>query len=230
MNFVAILAETAGQVTQVTEEAKGSIVPINVIWENVTSLNLLEAMTFISFGIVCLLYGWRLFKLLVIISFALLGMVLGMIAGQRIGGENSQVWGGLIGLIIMAAISVKLTKWAVCLLGAIAGGVLTAGMWYATKLPDEYIWAGGLVGVVGGGMISFVIFKISVMLFTSLAGSGLLVTGALALLHLYPPTADNVWELVFTKHWFLPVILFVPTIVGVYIQNRFIKGSKDWNI
>jgi hypothetical protein len=230
MNFVAILAETAGQATRITEEAKGSIVPVNVIWENVTSLNLLEAMTFISFGIVCLLYGWRLFKVLVIISFALLGMVLGTIAGQRIGGEDSQVWGGVIGLIIMAAVSVKLTKWAVCLLGAIAGGILTAGVWYAAKLPDEYIWAGGLVGVVGGGMISFVIFKISVMLFTSLAGSGLLVTGALALLHLYPPTADKVWELVFTKHWFLPVILFVPTIIGVYIQNRFIKGSRDWNI
>jgi len=227
MNFVAILAETAGRVP---EEAKGSIVPVDAIWQNVTALNLLEAMTFISFGIVCLLYGWRLFKLLMIISFALLGMKLGTVAGQRIGGEDSQVWGGVAGLIIMAAVSVKLTKWAVSLLGALAGGVLTAGLWYAAKLPDEYIWAGGLVGVVAGGMISFVVFKISVMLFTSLGGSGLFVTGALALLHLYPPTADKVWELVFTKHWFLPIVLFVPTIVGVYIQNRFIKGSKDWNI
>ena len=227
MDFVAILAETAGNAQQA---AKGSIVPVDVIWQNVTALNLLEAMTFISFGIVCLFYGWRVFKLLVIISFALLGMVLGTVAGHRIGGENSQVWGGIIGLIIMAAISVKLTKWAVSLLGAIAGGILTAGMWYAAKLPDEYIWAGGLVGVIAGGMISFVVFKMAVMLFTSLGGSALLITGALALLHLYPPTADNVWELVFTKHWFLPVALFVPTIVGVYIQNRFIKGSKDWNI
>jgi len=227
MDFVAILAETAGNAQQA---AKGSIVPVDVIWQNVTALNLLEAMTFISFGIVCLFYGWRVFKLLVIISFALLGMVLGTVAGHRIGGENSQVWGGVVGLVIMAAASVKLTQWAVSLLGALAGAIVTAGIWYAAKLPEEYIWAGGLVGVVGGGMISFVVFKISVMLFTSLGGSALLVTGVLALLHLYQPTADKVWELVFTKQWFLPTVLIVPMLVGMYVQNRFIKGSKDWNI
>ena len=60
MNCTVILAqavETAGQ-TQAAEEA---VVPIETIWQYITSLNLLEALTFISFGVVCLFYGWRVF-------------------------------------------------------------------------------------------------------------------------------------------------------------------------
>ena len=230
MDYVSVLAQaikSAREVPQATEEA---IVPINLIWQHITSLNLLEALTFISFGAVCLLYGWRVFKILVVISFALLGLFLGITIADKISGDNNQLLCGLIGLGLMAFLSVPLMRWAVSILGAAAGGILTAGLWYACKLPEQYIWAGGLVGVVAGGMISFIIFRIAVMLFSSLGGSGLMVVGTLALLYLYPQTTEQVKELVFTTKWFLPAALLVPTAVGIILQNRFVKGSKDWNI
>jgi len=189
---------------------------------------LLEALMFISFGTVCLFYGWRVFKILVIISFALLGLGLGMIVSDKINGGNNQLWGGLIGLGVMGVLSVPLMRWSVSILGALAGGVLTSGVWYACGLND--IWAGALIGIIAGGMISFIIFKIAVMLFSSVGGSGLIVTGLLALLYIYPQTTEQVEELVFTHKWFLPVALLIPTAVGIILQNKFVKSSRNWNV
>lgn len=225
MDCFAILAQTA----ETTEQAE-EVVPVDVIWEYVTSLNFLEALTFISFGAVCLLYGWRVFKILVVISFGLLGLGLGITIGGKIEGDNSQLWGGLIGLGVMAGVSLPLMRWAVCILGAVAGGMLTSGIWYACGLTQKYIWAGALIGIIAGGMISFIIFKIAVMLFASLGGSALIVTGMLALFHIYPQTTEQVKEIVFDNNWFLPVALMVPTAVGLIVQNKFIKGSKDWEV
>ena len=227
MDCITILAQAVETTDRAAEEA---IVPMDVIWKHVTSLNFLEALTFISFGAVCLLYGWRVFRILVVISFGLLGLGLGMTIGDKIQGGNSQIWGGLIGLGLMAGISVPLMRWAVSILGAVAGGLLTSGIWYACGLPERYIWAGALIGIIAGGMISFIIFKIAVMLFASLGGSILIVTGLLAVLYIYPQTKQQVEELVFNNKWFLPLMLMIPTAVGIIVQNKFIKGSKDWSV
>jgi len=229
MNCTVILAqavETAGQ-TQAVEE---TVVPIETIWTYITSLNPLEAITFISFGVVCLFYGWRVFKILVIISFAILGMGLGIVLAGKVSGDNNQILGGVAGFVVLAVISVPLMRWAVSLLGAAAGGILTSGIWYACQLNEEYILAGALIGIIAGGMISFIIFKVAVMLFSSLGGSGLMVTGILALLYLYPETKEQVKELVFNESWFLPAALLIPTVVGIIVQNKFYKGSSDWSV
>jgi len=228
MDCVTILAqavETAGP-----EAAEEAIVPIDLFWTQITSLGLLEALTFISFGAVCLVYGWRVFKMLVVISFGLLGLILGLTVSDKVSGGESQILGGLIGLGLLAALSVPLMRWAVSILGAVAGGILTSGIWYACGLTETYIWAGALIGIVAGGMISFIIFKVAVILFSSLGGSGLMATGVLALLYLYPQTTEKVEELIFTKKWFLPTMLMAPTLVGLILQNKFVKGSKEWDL
>jgi len=230
MDCFTILAETVQTTSQTAEQAAEGIVPIDFIWEQIISLNLVEALTFISFGAVCLLYGWRVFKVLVVISFGLIGLALGIMASDKVSGENHQLLGGLIGLGLFGLLSVPLMRWGVSVLGAVAGGILASGLWYAFKLPEQYIWAGGLVGVVAGGMISFIVFRIAVMLFSSFGGSVLIVVGTLALLYLYPQTKVQVEDMVFNEKWFLPTTMIVPTAIGVILQNKFIKGSTQWSI
>ena len=226
MDIVTILAaaDTAAKKSQSVEQ----VVPMDLFWEQITSLSPVEALTFISFGTICLFYGLRVFKILVTISFALIGLGLGITAGDKISGEDAQLWGGLAGMGLIGFLSLPLMRWAVSILGGLAGGVLTSGLWYACDLPEQYIWAGGLVGVVAGGMVSFIIFDLSVMLFTSLGGSTLIITGGLAILHQNPETAENINQLFFDEKWFLPGLLLVPTVIGMAIQNKFIKkSSKD---
>jgi len=228
MDCVTILAQAVE--TTSAQSAEEAVVPMESFWAYITSLNLVEAVTFISFGVVCLFYGWRVFKILVVISFALLGLFLGFLVTDKIVGLNSQLWGGLVGMVLLAVLSIPLMKWAVCLLGAAAGGILSSGIWYATGLTEKYILAGALIGMVAGGMISFIVFKVAVILFSSLGGSCLIVVGSLALLYLYPQTSERVEEIIFTKKWFLPTVLMAPTLIGVVLQNKFVKDSKDWDM
>jgi hypothetical protein len=208
------------------------IVPLDFIWGQVTSLTWLQAVIGISFGMVYLLYGWRIFRILVVICFGLAGLYLGMLAGQRLG--NHQLWGGVVGVFAMAILSMSLIKWGVSVLGAAAGGIVTGGLWYAFGLPEQYIWAGAVIGVVAGGMMSFILLKISVMLFTSLGGSVIVAVNFLALLHQYQtkvmvPPNNNIHDMMFDKTWFLPMIIILPTIIGMIVQNKLIKTSSDWD-
>ena len=227
MDF-SILAQAA--VSASPETAQEAVVPIDWFWQQIISLDLLEALTFVSFGTVCLFYGWRVFKILVVINFGLIGLVTGMSLASRIVGLNNQLAGGLIGMGVLAVLSVPLMRWAVSLLGAMAGAIIAAGIWYACNLPETYIWAGALTGLVAGGMISFIVFKVAVMMFTSLWGSSLISVGSMALLYLYPRTSPQVQEMVYNQKWFLPVVVIVPTIIGVILQNKFVKDSKEWDI
>lgn len=231
MDCVAILERTIECLILAANESKDEIEPIKIIWSYITSLEEpVEAITFISFGAVCLFYGWRVFKILVVISFGLIGLRFGIFVVDKINGLDNQLAGGLIGMGVMAVLSVPLMRWAVSILGAIAGGIVTSGLWIALGLNQTYLLAGFLIGMIAGGMISFIVFKVAVILFSSLGGSILMVMGILALLFIYPQTTAQIKELVEGTKWFLPLTLIVPTIFGIIVQHKFVKGSKEWAI
>lgn len=204
---------------------------LDALWGQVTALSWLQAVIAISFGVVYLLYGWRIFKLVVVICFGLVGLFIGIDIGARFG---SQILGGVAGLIVLGGLSIPLMRWAVSLLGAISGGVITSGIWYAVGLPERYLPAGALIGIIAGGMISFIVFRVAVMLFTSFGGGILIMTGLLALVYRFegiqnPPTA-NVKDMLYHHHWFLPALLIAPTIIGIIVQTKFLKTTKTWTV
>ena len=72
------------------------------------------------------------------------------------------------------------------------------------------------------------------MLFTSLGGSVIVAINFLALLHQYQtqvmnPPNNNIHEMFFSRTWFLPMIIILPTIIGMIVQNKLIKTSSDWD-
>lgn len=229
MNGMELLAQAGAVTTQIVDK---QIVPVNEIWKQITALSWLQAVLAVSFGVVYQLYGWRIYRVLVVICFGLVGMFVGIQLGEKM---QNPIWGGIFGLAVLAAASMPLMRWCVCILGAAAGGLMTGGLWYAFGLPQIYIWSGAAVGVVAGGMISFIVLKVAVMLFTSMGGTIILVTGVLGLLQLYQVhelkmAADktDVYRWVHDLKWFLPAALIVPSLLGVYLQNRFIKLSSKW--
>ena len=228
MDCFIILAQAAETASTGSDKSFVSVY-MDLMWEHITTLGLLEALTFISFGTVCLFYGWRVFKVLVTISFALLGLLLGVWI-NKILVEGNVIWLAIITTGLFAFLSVSLMRWGVCVLGAAAGGIITGGAWLASGLPEQYIWAGGAVGFIAGFLISFIIFKAAVMLFTSMGGSALVVVGILAVLYQYMGASQKLEELVFNQNWFLPLLLVIPMAAGIVLQNKFIKGSPKWGI
>jgi hypothetical protein len=229
MNTLFILAEASSQSAGHT-----TIIPTDLVWEQIISLTWLQALIAVSFGAVYLFYGWRIFKVLAVVCFGMLGLFAGMKVGEMMSSTDSVLWGGVIGLVVLAVLSIPLMRWAVSILGAVAGGIITSGLWYACGLPEQYLWAGAIIGIVAGGMISFIVFKISVMLFTSLGGAMLIIVGVLALFYRYEQNQTEpthfVWSFVNDYNWFLPAVLIFTTFVGMVIQNRLVKGASDWKL
>jgi hypothetical protein len=228
MNILVSILQIAVAAQQTAQQqAKAS--PLGTMWQHVSTLDLVEALTFISFGIVCLFYGWRIFKILVTICFGLLGMLVGIWANDKLIGGNV-IWLAMICILFFSILSAPLMRWGVTLLGAVSGGILTAGATLALGLHDQrMLLAGGLVGLVAGGMISFIVFKVAVILFTSLGGSALIAVGFLAVLH-QNVDPKKLEMMVSSYKWFLPVLVLVPMTVGVIMQHRFIKTSQDWSV
>jgi hypothetical protein len=204
-------------------------VPFDLLWQHVITLDLIEALTFIAFGTVWLFYGWRIFKILVTICFGILGMVLGVWANQQLISGNS-FWLGLICAVFFAVLSVPFMRWGVSFLGAISGAALMAGATVALGLHDQkLILAGAIIGLVAGGMISFIIFKIAVILFTSFGGSVLVAVGALAVICHHLMSQEEFKTFVLRNQWFVPAVVLIPMAIGIFLQNKFIKNAPDWN-
>ncbi|MHC4266585.1 MAG: hypothetical protein ACYSUK_11755 [Planctomycetota bacterium] len=229
MFIFPILAQAVETAETTPLGSSSSIVPVDLIWEYITNIDLLEALTFISFGIVCLFYGWRVFKILVCICFGLIGIFVGIKINVLFVGGNG-FWLGIIFMVLFAVCSVPFVRWGVSLLGALSGAVITGGLWHAMSLPDQYIWAGAIVGLIAGGMISFIVFKAAVMLFTCLGGSSLMVVGMLAVMYLYMGTREEIRLYVFEYKWFMPVLIVVPMAIGMLAQWWLIKKTKEWDI
>ena len=98
------------QTVVVTALAQQKAIPIDEIWKHVTDLDLVEAVTFVAFGTVWLFYGWRVFKILVTISFGLLGLFLGLWANEAFVGGNG-FWLGLICVVFFALLSIPFMRW-----------------------------------------------------------------------------------------------------------------------
>ena len=236
MDFISLLAT----VTEQSPAAAGPLFDVDgaklFLWNRISELHWLYALLMLSVGIVYVLYGWRIFRVLVVISFGFIGLFLGILAGDKIStSDQAIVWGGIIGMALLAGMAVPLMKWCVSILGAISGGVLTSGIWIAFELSENYLPAGFIVGFIAGGLISFILLKVSVMLFTSLGGSLIMVTGLLAMLYQYDihvsnPITFHTHNLIFAHQWFLPIILIIPTLAGMFLQNKFIKQSPKWEI
>ena len=96
-------------------------------------------------------------------------------------------------------------------------------------LPDQLIWCGALSGLIAGGFLAFSSFRISIMLFSSLQGAVALAVGLLALLNDYPNLGAHVARAVYSNAFFLPMLLLVPTAIGLYFQQKLLRAEPDWS-
>ncbi len=226
-----ILAQAAQNYAESNPDAGQSTglfgsLPISTIWEYIVRISWLQAFFAVAFGAIYFIYGWRVFKMLVVINFTLIGIFVGKYLGTIL--EGSGLWGGIMGALILGAVSWPFMKYSVSALGGMAGAVIGAALWRSFGLPDHYLPAGALTGLVAGGLLAFSSFKMSIMLFTSLQGSAFLVIGILALLHDYPSFSMAISDAVLSREYLLPLMVVFPTLGGVVFQQYLLRHEEDW--
>ena len=183
-----------------------------------------EAVIFLVGGVLMLLFGISLFKFVVMVNTALLGAGVGMYIGDKAGNESV---GALIGGFSAALLCWPLMKHAVAMMGFILGGLAGAALWrlFEVKHP-ELFWVGGLMGGVTFGLLSFLLFRGCVMMYTSLQGAGMAVCGLLSLIMKYQDVAPKITQYLSMKTFVLPLAIFIPAMFGLIFQQMPVAGAK----
>ena len=170
----------------------------------------------IPFGLFLGLLGYRLFK----ISLFIIGLFFGLALGSWIGinVDNSQL-GLILGLVLGLAFGVAthfLIRFSLFLAG-MAGGVILAvivmneiGMDPAAT--ESMLWALG--AAVAGGLLTLALYKILILLITSLIGTSMIYLGTVN----YFPSGSEKWS------WVLYLVLMV---VFILVQAGARKGHDD---
>lgn len=192
------------------------------------SMSVIWAVVFLTAGLVCILNGYKFYKPVTFILALLIGASVGWALGQRIQAE-SYITAGCLGAL-MAAACLPLMKYAVSIMGGLSGSFIGANAWTAVgKLIAESgnkvnnsadtCWIGALIGLVVFGMLAFILFKLSIVLFTSISGSTLAVFGAMALLLQVPQWQTAVTKSMTSHTIVLPLLVLVPAVIGLILQE-----------
>lgn len=182
------------------------------------------ATLLIMLGVIYLLFGFYLFKGLVIANAAIAGAILGAAIGHRSG---SDVPCAVLGAFIAAAVAVPLMKWAVAVHGGLLGALLGGAIWRMSGLDPQFAWSGALTGLVGFGMFCFILFRGSVMTYMSLQGSLMLVFGILGLLYKYNDLGPRLTQSLQARNFILPMAIFIPAVIGLLYQHANTKAAAD---
>jgi hypothetical protein len=178
-----------------------------------------EATILVIGGMVYLLFGWYIFRILVTLNAALVGAYVGAKIGQAAGSMGAGI---CVGGFIAGAAAWPLIKYAVSFMGGIFGALLGASIWRAVNLDISFIWAGALMGLIFFGLLSFIIFRTSVMMYTSLQGSVMLIFGILGLIYKYQEIAPKITDNMTAAPFILPMSIFIPAVLGwIYQQTQF---------
>jgi hypothetical protein len=176
-------------------------------------------------GIIYLLFGFYIFKILVTLNAAVLGAYLGVILGE---GSGTSIPAGIVGALLAAAATRPTMKYAIGIMGGTFGALLGATIWRLCSLDPSFAWSGALTGLVFCGLISFLLFRQSIMTFTSLQGSVMLVFGVLALIFKYDTVSGSLIHNFELKPFLLPLAIFIPTLIGfIYQQAMFPKTATS---
>jgi hypothetical protein len=175
------------------------------------------AMVLMLAGVVYLTCGKGLYRWLVTFNAAVVG---GYVASIVIDGTQGSMAGAVIGSVLAAAIAWPFTKYSVAGTGGLFGIALGATVWRLCDLEPRFAWAGGMTGMVFFGMLSFILFDMSVLVFMCGQGAAMLVFGILGMAYKYPDIAQQIGRALSGKPLMLPIIISGAAGAGWWWQRK----------
>ncbi len=195
--------------------------------KHLESLSMVWAVVFLSAGLVCMLNGYKFYKPVTVILALAVGAFSGYALGVKIDAQE-YIIAGCLGAL-MAVACMPLMKYAIAVMGGLAGSFIGANAWtsVAHMMGDgsqphaavQHHWVGALIGLIVFGMLSFILFKVSIVVFTSISGSTLAVMGGMALLLQVPEWRESVTNGLSSHAIVLPLLVAVPAVIGFILQE-----------
>jgi hypothetical protein len=192
-------------------------------WEALRQLHPVAAGILLVIGVAFLLYGFRIYKLLVIIAYAAVGIFLGALVAAALH------FNPLIGMA-GGAIILGLLAWPLYLVGwGLIGGAVLAALAAAvtqhfTPSPVYQGIAAAVAGILGI-VLTILLMRTLIIIITSIVGAVALVEGALRLVLLVPSLGDPVMATLQAHVWLQAAVVVVPAVVGMILQTADKQGD-----
>lgn len=197
--------------------------PMSVIW----------ATVFLVAGLTTLLNGYKYYRFVTVVLAMVIGSIVGYYLGDKI--DAAYIVAGCASLLV-AVTCFPLMKYAVAVVGGLAGAFVGANAWVAIARlmfdgpqADTFAknaWVGALIGLIVLGMLAFVLFKLTIILFTSVSGSTLAVIGGLALLlQMVPNWRTPIVDSIAVHPIIVPLLILVPAVIGLLVQETESLGQ-----
>ncbi|MFZ9691642.1 MAG: hypothetical protein ACO3EP_06330 [Phycisphaerales bacterium] len=226
MPTLSLLAQTDGslEASEILEQADLLSRPDELL-TRLLDMHAIVGVLVMVIGAVCILQGYRWHRWIVVLLALMLGLGIGHLLSPSIG--KSSVVAIAMGLLF-AAIASPMMKVTVAIFAGLAGAFLGANVWSIVQGPDAgNPWPGAAMGFILLAMSSFLITRISIILFTSLGGAAMLVLGGLACL-LHIPQVKEPVELHLESHQLIvPLLVGVAAVVGFVLQENWTRGGGE---
>jgi hypothetical protein len=191
------------------------------LWANLSAVRpVVAGIVMIILGVGFLLYGYPLYKLLVIIIFAAAGFFVGIAASAALG--LSPVIGMIAGPLVLGLLAWPLVRLAWGLLGGAAFAIVFAGFAKSSGVASQgYLYLIGSVSFLAGLIVTFLLVRPLIIILTSVTGALLLVEGSMQILaKLSPTTGERLAKSIADQPWIMIAIVLPIAIIGALLQFK----------
>ena len=166
-------------------------------------------------GIMLMVFGWRLWKICVVLSFGLIGAGL----GARFAPSTDFAWlYALVVAALLGAASYWPARHSVVILGGLIGAGLVTHVASGAGLTGSALWLVTGVGFIGALALALINRGIVVIGVTAILGAALLMSGLTVLCKLSPSFYGHVAATATGSSIVLPFLLLVPSVVSCCYQ------------
>ena len=224
-----LLAQTAVEESPLTFASRAAkrldiLTQPDQLLEALASMHIVWASALVVVGALCVLNGYRWHKWVIVICAFLGGLGLGNLLSQQMG--QSRIVMAAVGLLC-AVIATPLLRFAVAVFGGLTGAFIGANLWTAlTQSPDAHL-AGAGMGFIALGLAAFIMFRLVIVLFTSIGGAAMGVLGTITLLLHVPAWESSVRTSLQGNQLLVPLLVGVAAVTGFVFQHNEIRKAEQ---
>jgi hypothetical protein len=192
--------------------------------DEIARQELLVGAFLVVMGLMFLLLGLRISRMLVAMSFGVIGFVLG---ASVPGPQEARVVLGMLVALGFAGASLWVTRGAVAVLAGLWAGLVCFLFVSKLGLDDQIALVAAAVGFLGAASFAFVCLNELIALVTSLEGTLLFLGGMIVIANQNSQLWTHLRDLLVTNAVFSPFLVLAGTVIGFYAQIAELQKKQS---
>lgn len=216
---------TVGQLVRTSMTHMDILHHPDVLLDNLSNLPFIAGSILVALGLLCVFNGYRWHRWVVIILAFCCGLGIGEMLSDNFG--KSSIVAVSLGSLC-AIVATPLQKVAVAIFGGLTGAFIGANIWTAFNAESSDLhWAGAAMGFIALALASVIVFRLVIVLFTSVGGAAMTVFGAIVLMLQVDGWAPAVRSSLSSNQLLLPVLVLLAAVGSFVLQESRSRAELD---